>query len=339
MFRVRREPTESILALLDDITMGTDGAHYRHLDTREKIKELDSPLFYTLERNSKAIGNITVSERDEDWYLRHFAFSKGLQGSGKKPSSSEGNSRLKKEVFAFFDNLLEGNFTSKKGRCIYAYIDPENKKSLWVSESFGFQKVRSITTQTFSRFSPKRTRRLEKDLSWDEVGALIEQEYGSYSFYHPVQTAKGPLYGLKDSNGDLIAVTKITQAEWEIKRLPGKLGGLLVSLIPYIPMVNRLIKPKHHSFLVPDAVWIKDNDPKLMEELFEGILNETKLNLILWWVDKKESHYNSLKDKISWGPVHKIIGVHDAFLMVKASNELIHQLKNKPHFTSGYDFV
>lgn len=339
MFQVRREPTESILALLDDITMGTDGAHYRHLDTREKIKELDAPLFFTLERNNKAIGNITVSERNDDWYLRHFAFSKGLQGSGKKRSNSAGNSGLKGEVTNFFNNLLEGSFTSKKGRCIYAYIDPENQKSLWVSESFGFRKVRTITTQSFSRLSPKRSQRLVKDLSWEEVNPLIEKEYANYSFYHPVQTAKGPFYGLKNSEGELIAVSKITRAEWQIKRLPGKLGGLLVSLIPYIPMLNRLIKPKHHSFLVPDAVWIKDNDPRLLEELLEGILHETKLNLMLWWVDANESHYAAVKTKMNWGPAHKIIGIHDAYLMVLGPDKLINKLKNEPHFTSGYDFV
>ena len=319
--------------------MGTDGVRYRHLDTRKKIKDLDNPLFYTLERNKRAIGNITVSEREQDWYLRHFAFTTGLQGSGRRRSRSGGSSILKKEVSVFFKSLLEGKFTNRSGRCIYAYIDPENQKSLWVSESFGFRKVRRIATQSFSRFSPKRSLRLVKNLSWKEVKPLIEKEYADYSFYHPVQTIKGPFYGLKNREGELIAVSKITQAEWQIKRLPGKLGGLLVSLIPYIPMLNRLIKPKHHSFLVPDAVWVKDNDPRLLEELLEGILHETKLNLMLWWVDTNEPHYAAVKSKMNWGPAHKIIGVHDAFLMVLGSDKLIEELKNEPHFTSGYDFV
>jgi hypothetical protein len=339
MFEVRREPTESILQLLDDITMGTNGAHYRHLDTRKKITELDAPLFYTLERNNKAIGNITVSERNEDWYLRHFAFSKGLQGSGQKKPNARGKSRLKREVSSFFQSLLNGSYTSKQGRCIYAYIDPENQKSLWVSESFGFKKVRSIATQSFSRFSPKQTKRLVKDLSWKEVESFIEREYGNHSFYHPVQTSKGPFYGLRNNNDDLIAITKITRAEWEIKRLPGLFGGTLVKVIPFIPLLNKLIQPKHHSFLVPDAVWVKDNDPKLVQELFEGVLHDTSLNLILWWVDKYESHYDALKGKINWGPVHKIIGVHDAYLMVLGNDQLIEDLKKEPHFTSGYDFV
>lgn len=339
MFKVRREPTESILRLLDNITMGTDGVRYRHLDTREKIKDLDNPLFYTLERNKRAIGNITVSEREQDWYLRHFAFTTGLQGSGRRRSRSGGSSILKKEVSVFFKSLLEGKFTNRSGRCIYAYIDPENKKSLWVSESFGFKKVRTIATQSFSRFKPKISQRLVKNLHWQELGPLIQREYGDYSFFHPVQTLKGPFYGLKNNSGELIAFTKITKAEWQIERLPGKLGGALVSLLPYIPMLNRLIKPEHHSFLVPDAVWVKDHDPRLLEELFEGILHETKLNLMLWWVDTNERHYATVKSKMRWGPVNKIIGVHDAYLMVLGEDKLIQELKNDPHFTSGYDFV
>ena len=61
--------------------------------------------------------------------------------------------------------------------------------------------------------------------------------------------------------------------------------------------------------------------------------------VIIGWVDADEPHYAAVRSKMNWGPAHKIIGVHDAYLMVLGSDKLIEELKNEPHFTSGYDFV
>ena len=51
LIHIRENPTPAIIELLESVTLGTNGAHYRHLDTREKIYETDNPLFLTLERN------------------------------------------------------------------------------------------------------------------------------------------------------------------------------------------------------------------------------------------------------------------------------------------------
>lgn len=339
MFQIRREPTESIIELLDKVTLGTDGAHYRHLDTRAKILEADSPLYYTLERNEKAIGNITLCERGSDWYLRYFAFDPLMQSTGKKRSKGGSGSRLKNEVKSFFDQLFKGEFSAQPAHSIYAYIDPKNQKSLWMSESFGFSKVRSIATQSFSRVSPKTSDRVVKNLKWEEVSELVKENFKDHSYFYPVQVQKGPFYGLRNEKGELIAFLKVTTAEWEIRRLPGKLGGLLVRMLPFIPLLNKLIRPAHHKFLVPDSVWVKNNDPRLLSELFEGVLAEEKQTLMLWWIDIKDPFYLKVKDNVTWGVIHKVIGVNEVDLVVKADQNELNKLKSKVHFVSGYDFV
>lgn len=339
MFQIRREPTESIIRLLDKVTFGTEGAHYRHLDTREKIMEVDAPLFYTLERGEKAIGNITLCERETDWYLRYFAFDPLLQGKGKKRSKGEKNSRLKKEVSLFFDRLFEGEFSSQKARSVYAYIDPKNQKSLWMSEAFGFTKVRTVVTQSFSRVKPQLSTRFVTDIKWEDVSELISESCRDHSYFHTVQVKKGPFFGLRNESGELIAFLKITRAEWEISRLPGKAGGLTVKLLPYIPWLNRLFRPANHRFIVPDSVWVKGNDPKVLMELFESVLASEKKNLMLWWIDKEEPFYTKVKSSVKWGMLHKIIGVSDVDLVVKASKNVENEVRSKVHFVSGYDFV
>lgn len=60
-FVIRVKPTEEVIRLLESVTLGSNGSKYRHLDTRDKIKQLFRPLFLSLERNNRTLGNITFS--------------------------------------------------------------------------------------------------------------------------------------------------------------------------------------------------------------------------------------------------------------------------------------
>ena len=104
IFKFRTKATEEIITLLESVVLGTDGAHYRHLDTRERVQEADNPLFLSMERHEKVLGNVTFCKRDKNWYIRYFAFDGAHQAQGKKKSSSQG--LLKRELNAFFDHQL-----------------------------------------------------------------------------------------------------------------------------------------------------------------------------------------------------------------------------------------
>lgn len=355
IFKFRTEATKEMIALLESVTLGTDGAHYRHLDTRERIREADNPLFLSMERHTKVLGNVTFCRRDKNWYVRYFAFDTGMQADGTKKSSSNG--LLKKELNAFFDYQLESGEVDS----FYAYIDPRNVKSLWMSENFGFETVGSIATQTYSSVKKPKRGRVQCDDHPTAIPSEIESHFGSQKFYFNDQLKKGKHFSIRDGNGDLIAFAKTTSAHWEIKRLPGKFGGTLVKMLPYIPFVNRLIKPKNHSFLVPEAVFIKDNNSELLTELFNGILAHTNERVLIWWIDEKDKLYTYSKSKINWGLLNKIIGVnqvnlverslltaetdglnesHGSSTTLRGPSTTLRGLSGvEAHYTSGFDFV
>jgi hypothetical protein len=80
-----------------------------------------------------------------------------------------------------------------------------------------------------------------------------------------------------------------------------------VAIIPFIPLLNWLIKSKEHTFLVPEAVWLMDHSPNVLIELCEGILALMNLNLILWLVDPKEVLYKKVCIYVNLGWGHKSI--------------------------------
>lgn len=339
-FKVRFEATQQLVELLQNTTLGTNGAKYRHLDKSTRIIEIDNPLFLSLERNNCTIGNVTFCRRGKFWYVRYFAFSTFFQvGAKRSRNLKSGSSSLKKELTNFFTEVFSGNYSEETVQAFYAYIDPRNDRSKWMSENFGFQKVGSLATQTYCRLYPKPTDRFEKTTNWEELKAFVHANYSKHQYFFETHASKGSYYVLRDDKGAITACAKITKALWEIERLPGYFGAVLTRIIPVIPFLKNIIRPKEHTFLVPEIVCSLHNNPKLIDTLFSAILVEEKCHLLIWWVDQKDPIYLDVKTEISWGILHKLIGVNPVDVVVLKNPEVRLDLSNAPIFVAGLDMV
>ena len=334
IFTLRAEASSSLMELLEKNTLGTNGAKYKHLDTARRMKLLYNPLFLSLERNEKCLGNVTFCRREKQWYVRYFAFDALVQGAGKTPSKKK-NSILKTNLNAFFSDKLR----SGEAESFYAYIDPKNVKSLWMSEQFHFVEKANIATQTFSRVHPSAKIEIEKCDDKAQIKSLVKEHFGDqkYFFDYHIYSNTDPFYVAK-KEGEIIAFAKFHYANWKFKRLPGKMGGLLTKLIPYIPGLRKIIKPKAHSFLAPEAVWVKNNNSTLLEKFYESVLHAEKRNLILWWIDEKNPLYIKSGPHINWGILHKINGVHQVKLVEinPTRNSIPYE---KEVYSCAFDFI
>ena len=335
LFKLREQATKEIVTLLDTAVLGTNGAHYKHLDSKEKIEQADSPLFLTLERNESTLGNVTFCRRERLWYVRHFAFTPLLQSTGK--SKSKGHGLLKRELTQFFTSAFEGEY-GEAPHALYAYIDPENEKSLWMSENFGFEKSAEITTQTFSRINPKVKVSVQKVEAWREVKEFVRAHFGNQTHYFEAQVNQGPYYVWRSEDKDILGFAKISTAKWEIKRFPGRLGGFLVKAMPFIPGLSKILKPKNHVFLAPEAVFVKD--PSQMGVFLESILNLEQQKLMIWWVDKRDPNYVASQNCTNWGILNRFIGTITANLVVKRNPNMTQKTDSTNSvYTSGFDFI
>lgn len=338
-FTIRNEATPALLDLLTQTTLGTNGARYAHLDTRTRILEADNPLFLSVERDGKVQGNVTFCRRGKQWYVRYFAFSGQKQASKTTKHAERGNSLLKQEIARFYDDVFDGNYGDAP-ECFYAYIDPKNERSKWMSEQFGFHTEAHLATQTYSRVRPRKQANLRIVTDEATIHSILDKIALSHAYYTPTHAERPIFYGLYSANDELLAFTKITRANWIIERLPGVIGGLLTKLIPYIPRVRKLIKPKHHHFLVPESVWVKDNNPVFFNQLFEGILAEEKSNSLFWWVDRREALWRDIKGDVYWGLLHLLTVQTNVDVVVLRKNSLKwDELKSKPVFVAGWDMV
>ena len=140
-----------LIELLSNTELGTNGARYIHLDTKERIKEADNPVSYSLNRNGRVIANVTFCIREIGYYLRYFAFSVSFQSKSKRKSSGKAKStHLEQQISQVFDQLEK----ERPNHPLYAYIDLENDRSRLFSERFGFEFYSHIVSRTYSRKNP-----------------------------------------------------------------------------------------------------------------------------------------------------------------------------------------
>ncbi len=326
-FILREAHTEAILALLKQTMLGTDGARYRHLNTVETVGDLDHPLFLSLERGEKVIGNISFCRRGTNWYIRYFAFDSLFQST--KASTKNKKSGLKEGIADFFREQTEA------GICFYAYVDPKNLRSKFMCENFGFETIARLKTFSFSRSKPKANPEL-LEISDPERIRSMHRSFSDQLFYTAPEL-KGSRYYALEKNGETLAFARIRCAHWEIERLPGKFGALLVKLVPFIPFLNRFLLPSNHRFLVPDLVWAKDKDPKLLEELFESLLAAEKHRLLLWWADETDPILQHEK-QIRWGIFSRFLGNPPVDVVAKFNPESRPDTY-QPVFVCGIDLI
>ncbi len=338
-FHTAKYPNKEIIDLLSRTTLGTSGARYQHLDTPERIKNLDNPLYLYLQRANRVLGNITFCRRNENWYIRYFAFDAFYQSSGKaKTKNKRGRSLIKEQVDNFFKTTLNEGYEGKHIETFYAYIDPKNIRSKWMSENFGFETVAELVTQSYSRLTPKKSLELETNVSWAEVEDTINEHFKEHQFFFNTALREGAFYVLRNERNEIEALAKTRKVNWRIERLPGKFGGVLVSLLPKTPVLNRLINPEKYTFLTLDCLLVKNNDHNLLNNIFESLLAMENEKVILWWTDNKDSLYINAKKKIKWGILHTLIGTSQVDVVVR-SKKLNRAKVTRPVYVFGGDLV
>lgn len=322
--------TPELVELLEQTTLGTNGAMYRHLDVPERIYQTDAPLSFSLRRNAHLLANITFCKRSFGLYLRYFAFDKRFQSSGKARQTMH-KSALKQEIEGVFQRV-SAEHPGSLNMC-YAYIDARNDRSKWMSEQFGFQTKAKLATQSFSRRYPKKSPRISKEVITEEHLSLIKSKYGHYTafFDHYLQ---GELHCLRSSEGNLLALAKFTNVTWEISRLPGKMGGILVKTLPFVPILRKMVQVQKHQFLVPEAVCVANNDPNLLTEFLAGVLHMEQRHTMLWWIDERDELYVQIKEQVNWGILHQILGVSPVDVVIRGDFE-----PKNPMYIAAFDMI
>lgn len=341
-------PPQSVIQLLKQTTIGTAGSLYQLLDTETKIHELHQPNFIYLERNGRAIGNMTICNRDillngkieKGLYLRYFAFESLFQG-GKSKGKAQSN--FHNYFKALFNTSNFNPVEAELEKSVYwGFIDPQNLRSFNMNERVGFESVGTFTTTAFSRVNPKKSNRVskikaeEKEMVIDKIRSFYEDA----NFFSPVHLFDNDDFYVLKENNQIIAGIQANPVSWKIKSLPGFSGKLLLKYAHKIPRLKKLINPQHHRFLATEGLFWKKGCENQVQELLEGVLHLSERNSLLIWTDNHNKMLQSLT--INWGFIQKTKVNNEIHIVAKFngySDQEIKSITQSSIYLSGFDMT
>jgi hypothetical protein len=346
------KPTKEIVELLSDITIGTNGAKYSHLHTSNKINTLYKPHFIYIAKNNKALANVTICERPvfvknrpiNSFYIRYFAFKPNLQSKSnatKKPKTRH----------SFFENYLQELFTTSNlnieqaehNRSLFwAYIDPQNNRSLQMGERFGLKTIGYFKTYGFSRFYPKKSKNVSR-IEINEhsrVKQMLSEFYKDYAFYNDIHLFKNNDYFVLKQNGKIIAGVQTHHVHWRIDAMPGINGKLAINILPYTPFIRRIINPKNYQFLAVEGLFWINGFEREVEELLESVLAIQQKHSLLMWIDDADDKMINAIQSLKLGLIQKIKSDNSIEIVAKF-NQFDKQIKqnilHSKKYISGFD--
>lgn len=340
---------QSVINLLKNTLIGTEGSLYQLLDTEEKIHRLDQPHFFYIERNQKALGTVTICERNislsenqkQALYIRYFAFDEAFRGSSNK--ARDRNSIFDKHWKKIFEsgNLYDSEH-DLKSTFFWAYIDPQNLRSFRMNERFGFESIGTFQTIAYSRFSPKKSdnvSRLNAE-SKGEVLEMIRTFYKGYSFFSDVHLFEQNQFFVLKENGKIVAGIQANPARYKIVSLPGFKGKMALRILPRLPLLKKILNPSENKFLATEGIFWMPGFESKVDELLSGVLAETNHNSMLIWEDTSISRIKSLP--LKWGALQRLKKNNEINIVAKAVNLPPHEekiLKGSPKYLSGFDMT
>jgi hypothetical protein len=340
----------SVVELLKQTLIGTEGSLYQLLDTEQKIHLLDQPHFFYIERHHKAIGTITICERPVSFeqqltialYIRYFAFDPAYQSNATN-KSRERNSVLDQHWKKILDTgNLSTDEPGKRSTFFWAFIDPQNLRSFNVNERFGFETIGTFRTFAFSRFFPQKNEYVERLAALDRKLTFekIKLFYNDHALFSDVHLFENNNYFVYRHQGEIVAGIQANPARFRIISLPGIQGKIMIRLIPFIPYLRRIIDPKEHRFLATEGIfWLPGHEDKI-ERLLSSVLAMTQHYSLLIWEDNQSAAIKNLR--LKWGALQHLKKNNEINIVAKfilTDGEKIEKMKASPKYLSGFDMT
>ncbi len=332
-------PIEAI-EFLDSISWGSDGAVYEHKNTPEHFKYITNPYLVSITEDGKIMGTavfcnpqVTVAGNSFNYYYtRYFASSPVIRGRGV----------IKRLAIQVMSSIRKDE-TAKT--IFVGFVERGNKSSYKVSESAGYHTIGTIKTVGFSRFFPKKSKRIQQvnsEAEKQEVIALLKDQYRQHALVQFDYLFLHNNYYVIRENNEIVAGCQFHKAHWVINKMPGFMGKIVLNVVPRIPLLNRLFNPKKFLFLAFEGIYFKPGKEKLLHELFEGLLVQEKLKSALFWMGEKCPYRQDLIRYGKQGLINKFVKDSDVYIMASYQNmtpQEIYATENSPLYASGFDYI
>lgn len=306
------------IEFLKHMVLGSGGVIYEHKTTAQIIPYLPNPdLLYATEHD-ELIATVVfcrneieaAGQKFNSYYARYFAAGPQIRGRGI----------VKKLSAKVMDLAREGE---KEKTIFFGVIEETNKASYKVSASVGYRSIGRIKTIGFSRFFPKKSRRIKKLTSPEEQAdmlALLRKHYHNHTLVHFDFLFINEGYFVIRENGEIVAGAQLHLGHWVVKHMPGLMGKIMINVLPHIPVLNTLFNPRRFIFASFEGIYCKEGYEDRLFELFEGLLARQKLKTAIFWMAEESPYYEKIIRYRRLGIIHNFVKNSDTIVMASFRN-------------------
>ena len=284
-------------------------------DVHHKLRRLSGSRFISLEQGGQLIGayvlrgkKVRIGGTEYPAYYRTFLAvdpSKSGQGYGTV---------LVQETRRHYSRKLG------KAGVLYGYIEADNESSLRVSQHAGYVPVGSFSTTLFNRLRPRDDPRV-RSLAVGERGrlvALLNEQYAEHALRDFEQSVDAASYYVLAEDHAISAGMQIEPCHWQVLRLPGVSGRLLIQIVSRVPGLRRLFDARNCRFLKLGNLYVCPGKESEVFTLAEALLARVGVTLAMAFQDTRSPVYQRIARCGSFGILNS--GV-DARVYVMAALE------------------
>jgi GNAT superfamily N-acetyltransferase len=324
-----------IISLLKRTIYGTKSPKYQHTGQELKLKNLKSPIFFVLREQKRIIGFYCLCEREvsigEEKYLGYY----GRYLAVDEDYQRNGYGKLLKKVAA---DYVETNSTSPS--ILYSYIEENNIRSLSISKKLSFTSITTLETIIFSRLYPKADNRVTR-INVEELPEILEklESQNAHTILRTFENInyQNNYFVLKE-NGKIVAGLQANPTRWKIVEMEGIGGKILLKILPYTPILKRLINPEKYEFLAIEGIFIESNSVEYLYPLMEAVLYHFSVTSALIELDSKSPILEILKQRQDLGLLNALKNETKTHVMIKSFN-CDSPIPNGKAYVSSFDFT
>lgn len=121
--------------------------------------------------------------------------------------------------------------------------------------------------------------------------------------------------------------------------MEGISGKILLKVLPYIPILKRLINPDKYDFLVIEGLFVKDRYEEYLYDLLEGVLHQFAITSALIQLDSQSPFLNLFKEKGNLRLLNFLKKEVKTHVMIKTINCDKSIIKAAEIYISSFDFI
>jgi GNAT superfamily N-acetyltransferase len=275
-----RALSPEVLGLLERTVWGNRDLRYRIRGLKGKLGRMTGPHFLTLERGGGLLA-VCVLNRRESRLLGapidtfHFAMI-----ATDPAEAGQGHARLLAEQAA---ELCRQRLDARGAA--FAYIESTTEFSIRISNHLGPSFEARLPLTLFSRLWPRNDPRAEPldEAEAAEVLGRLQALYTDHLFADFELSLNPAEYHVLREDGRIVAGAQVEMLNWSVESLPGAVGGLIVCLLPHLPLVRQILNPRDVRVLRFANLLVEQGCEAHLLRLMEAMLarNGVRLGLIM----------------------------------------------------------